>query len=52
MGCAWSTADELTVGQLVTYLGLMGLLRFPTFISIFTFSLVQLGRQRRTASST
>ncbi|HQY31189.1 MAG TPA: ABC transporter ATP-binding protein, partial [Thermomicrobiales bacterium] len=35
---------SLTVGQLVTYLGLMSLLRFPTFISLFTFSLVQLGR--------
>jgi ATP-binding cassette, subfamily B, bacterial len=34
---------ELNVGQLVAYLGLMGILRFPTFISIFTFSLVQLG---------
>lgn len=36
--------NELTVGQLVTYLGLMQLLRFPTFISLFSFSLVQLGR--------
>jgi ATP-binding cassette subfamily B protein len=35
--------DQLTVGQLVQYLGLMGILRFPAFISIFTFSLVQLG---------
>lgn len=35
---------QLTIGQLVTYLGLMQLLRFPTFISIFSFSLVQLGR--------
>jgi ATP-binding cassette subfamily B protein len=35
--------NELTVGGLVTYLGLMSLLRFPTFISTFTFSLVQLG---------
>jgi ATP-binding cassette subfamily B protein len=34
---------ELNVGQLVAYLGLVGILRFPTFISIFTFSLVQLG---------
>jgi len=34
---------DLTVGQLVTFIGLMQLLRFPTFISIFTFSLVQLG---------
>ena len=35
--------DELTVGQLVAYLGLVGILRFPTFISIFTISLIQLG---------
>ncbi|MEM7031974.1 MAG: ABC transporter ATP-binding protein [Chloroflexota bacterium] len=37
------TQDELTVGQLVAYMGLMGILRFPAFISIFTFALVQLG---------
>lgn len=35
--------DQLTVGQLVAYMGLMGILRFPAFISIFTFSLVQMG---------
>ena len=35
--------DDLSVGGLVTFLGLMQLLRFPTFISIFTFSLVQIG---------
>ena len=35
--------DQITVGDLVAYLGLMGVLRFPAFISIFTFSLVQLG---------
>jgi ATP-binding cassette, subfamily B, bacterial len=34
---------ELTTGELVAYMGLMGVLRFPAFISIFTFSLVQLG---------
>ena len=33
----------LTIGDLVAYMGLMGVLRFPAFISIFTFSLVQLG---------
>jgi ATP-binding cassette subfamily B protein len=33
----------IDIGQLVAYMGLMGILRFPTFISIFTFSLVQLG---------
>ena len=35
--------DEISVGQLVAYMGLMGVLRFPTHISIFTFSLIQLG---------
>lgn len=35
--------DQLSVGQLVAYIGIMGVLRFPAFISIFTFSLVQLG---------
>ncbi|MCB0154755.1 MAG: ABC transporter ATP-binding protein, partial [Anaerolineae bacterium] len=34
---------RLTVGEFVAFMGLLGLLRFPTFISIFTFSLVQLG---------
>ncbi|HEU0293209.1 MAG TPA: ABC transporter ATP-binding protein [Anaerolineales bacterium] len=34
---------ELTIGELVAYMGLMGVLRFPAFISIFTFSLVQMG---------
>lgn len=34
---------QLSVGDLVAYMGLMGTLRFPAFISIFTFSLVQLG---------
>ena len=36
-------AGELSVGQLVAFLGLMWLLRFPAFISIFTFNLVGLG---------
>jgi ATP-binding cassette subfamily B protein len=34
---------ELTVGELIAYMGLMNILRYPTFISIFTFSLVQMG---------
>ncbi len=34
---------QITVGDLVATMGLMGALRFPAFISIFTFSLVQLG---------
>ena len=33
----------ITSGELVGYMGLVGLLRFPAFISIFTFSLVELG---------
>jgi ATP-binding cassette, subfamily B, bacterial len=36
-------SGDLTLGDLVAYLGLMGLLQFPAMISIFTFSLVQLG---------
>jgi len=38
----WSLG-ELTLGQVVTYMGLLGVLRFPTFVSIFTFNLIQLG---------
>lgn len=34
---------ELSIGQLVGYMGLMGVLRFPAFISIFTFQLMQMG---------
>ncbi|HEX8995303.1 MAG TPA: ABC transporter ATP-binding protein [Ktedonobacterales bacterium] len=34
---------QLTIGQVIAFMGLMGLLRYPSFISIFTFSLVQLG---------
>ncbi|MBK9713572.1 MAG: ABC transporter ATP-binding protein [Kouleothrix sp.] len=37
------TRGALTVGQVVAFMGLMGVLRFPTFISLFSFSLVQLG---------
>ena len=33
----------LTVGQVVTYMGLLRLLGFPTFISIWTFALIQQG---------
>ena len=32
----------LTLGQVVAFVGLMGLLEFPTHISVFTFDLVQL----------
>jgi ATP-binding cassette subfamily B protein len=34
---------QLSIGEVITYLGLIGLLRFPTFISVFTFALVQMG---------
>jgi len=34
---------RITLGAVVTYMGLLGVLRFPTFISIFSFNLVQLG---------
>jgi ATP-binding cassette subfamily B protein len=34
---------QIGVGQVVSFMGLMGALRFPTFISIFSFNLVQLG---------
>ena len=34
---------SLTVGQVVTYMGLMQVLSFPSFISIWSFSLVQQG---------
>src|SRR5579884_3637336 len=37
------THGLLSVGDLVAYLGLMSLLRYPSYISIFTFNLVQLG---------
>ena len=36
-------AGQISLGQVVAYMGLLGALRFPTFISIFTFNIVQLG---------
>jgi ATP-binding cassette subfamily B protein len=36
-------AGGISLGQVVTFMGLLGTLRFPTFISIFSFNLVQLG---------
>jgi ATP-binding cassette subfamily B protein len=36
-------AGGFSLGQVVTFMGLMSVLRFPTFISIFSFNLVQLG---------
>lgn len=37
------THGQLTIGGLVAYMGLMVILRFPTFMSTWTFNLVQLG---------
>jgi ATP-binding cassette subfamily B protein len=37
------TQGQLSVGGLISFLGLMALLRFPADISIFSFVLVQLG---------
>ena len=34
---------DITIGQLIAYLGLLQQLGFPTFISTFSFSLVQMG---------
>jgi ATP-binding cassette subfamily B protein len=36
-------AGHVSLGEVVTFMGLLGTLRFPTFISIFSFNLVQLG---------
>ena len=36
-------SGTISVGDIVAFMGLLSVLRFPTFISIFTFSLVQLG---------
>jgi ATP-binding cassette subfamily B protein len=33
----------ITAAQIIGFMGLLGLFRFPTFISIFSFSLVQFG---------
>lgn len=36
-------AGRITMGEVVAFMGLFGGLRFPTFISLFSFDLVQLG---------
>jgi ATP-binding cassette, subfamily B, bacterial len=36
-------AGDLSLGDVVAFMGLMGLLGFPTLISIFSYSLVQIG---------
>ncbi len=35
--------NQISVGQVVTVMGLVNVLRFPTFISIFAFSVIQAG---------
>ena len=42
-GTALWRQGVISLGQVVTFMGLFGVLRFPTFISIFTFNLVQMG---------
>ena len=42
-GIGLVSRGALSFGELVAFMGLMGVLRFPAFISIFTFSLVQMG---------
>ena len=37
------TNGGLSLGQVITFMGFLGMLRFPTFVSIFAFSLVKLG---------
>jgi len=37
------TQGAITLGQVVTVVGLVNVLRFPTFISIFAFSVIQAG---------
>ena len=36
-------AGSISLGEVVTFVGLVGTFRFPTFISIFTFDLLQRG---------
>jgi ATP-binding cassette subfamily B protein len=42
-GLSMLSTGTINIGELVAYIGLMTQLRFPTFISIFTFSLLQQG---------
>jgi len=36
-------SGEINAGQLIAYIGLVGTLRFPTFMSIWIFNLMQMG---------
>ena len=42
-GVWFVTSGRMSVGDLVAFIGLMGLIRFPTMISTFSFALVQMG---------
>lgn len=42
-GLQLQASGAITIGDLVAFMGLMGMLGFPTNMSIFTFSLVQIG---------
>jgi ATP-binding cassette subfamily B protein len=42
-GASLWRAGEINAGQLISYIGLVGTLRFPTFMSIWIFNLVQMG---------
>ncbi|HEX6384899.1 MAG TPA: ABC transporter ATP-binding protein [Anaerolineae bacterium] len=36
-------AGVISLGEVVAFMGLLGILRFPTFVSLFSFNLAQLG---------
>ena len=42
-GFALVTIGTINIGELISFMALFGLLRFPTFVAIFCFTLVQLG---------
>ncbi|NJP93655.1 ABC transporter ATP-binding protein [Nonomuraea sp. FMUSA5-5] len=42
-GLYLQSVGAITIGELVAFMGLMGMLGFPTQMSIFTFSLIQIG---------
>jgi ATP-binding cassette subfamily B protein len=42
-GALYVRDGTLTIGQLVQFMGLLGILRYPSFISIFTFVVVRMG---------
>ena len=42
-GLVFIRGDGLSIGNVISYMGLFGTLRFPTFLSLFTFTLAQMG---------